>query len=149
MLVTNTPQHSVSVAAVVTDDSGRVLVVQRRDNGAWQLPGGVLELEETIEAGVIREVQEETGILVRPVQLSGVYKNMKLGVVALVFRALPVDGSPHPTAESAAVEWWAPDRVAAEMGETFAARILDALSAHPVARIRNHDGVRFLDAGRM
>jgi 8-oxo-dGTP diphosphatase len=36
------PRHSVSVAAVITDDDGRVLVVQRRDNGKWQLPGGYL-----------------------------------------------------------------------------------------------------------
>jgi 8-oxo-dGTP pyrophosphatase MutT (NUDIX family) len=35
-------QHSVSVAAVVTDGTGQVLVIQRRDDGAWQIPGGVL-----------------------------------------------------------------------------------------------------------
>jgi len=40
------PRHSVSVAAVVVDDSNRVLVIRRQDNGAWQLPGGVLELDE-------------------------------------------------------------------------------------------------------
>ena len=57
-----TPRHSVSVAAVVLDDAGRALVIQRRDNGAWQLPGGVLELDEPIEAGVRREVLEETGL---------------------------------------------------------------------------------------
>ena len=50
--------HSVSVAAVVTDDTGRVLVVQRRDNGEWQIPGGILELDESIPDGVRREVQE-------------------------------------------------------------------------------------------
>jgi len=42
--VTQTPRHPVSVAAVVTNDNNRILVIQRRDNGAWQLPGGVLEL---------------------------------------------------------------------------------------------------------
>ena len=52
----STPRHSVSVAAVVTDDHGRVLVTQRRDNGKWEPLGGVLELEETIEASLRREI---------------------------------------------------------------------------------------------
>ena len=58
------PRHSVSVAAVVVDDTDRVLVIRRRDNGAWQLPGGVLELNETPEDGMRREVSEETGVMV-------------------------------------------------------------------------------------
>ena len=40
--MTDQPRHAVSVAAVVTDDKGRVLVIKRMDNGAGQLPGGVL-----------------------------------------------------------------------------------------------------------
>jgi len=139
------PRHSVSVAAVVTDDQDRVLVIQRRDNGAWQLPGGVLELDESIEDGVRREVHEETGVVIEPAGLTGVYKNMKLGVVALVFRARLLDGTPHPTEESAAVDWWPADRVAAEMNETFAARILDALAPGASPAIRHHDGVRLID----
>ncbi|MEV1289963.1 NUDIX domain-containing protein [Micromonospora sp. NPDC049679] len=139
------PRHSVSVAAVITDDHDRILVIQRRDNGAWQLPGGILELDETVEAGMCREVEEETGVTVEPVRLTGVYKNMKLGVVALVFNAKLTGGTPGPTDESAAVDWWTADRVAAEMNETFAARILDALNEQPGPAIRSHDGVRLLD----
>ncbi len=136
-------RHSVSVAAVVPDDQGRVLVIRRRDNGAWQLPGGVLELHETIEDGLRREVEEETGVKVEPVRLTGVYKNMKLGVVALVFLARPVGGTPSPTEESLAVDWWTTDRVSAEMTEAFAVRILDAMQTRPQApAIRSHDGVQ-------
>ena len=40
----NSPRHSVSVAAVITDDHGRALLIQRRDNHTWEPPGGVLEL---------------------------------------------------------------------------------------------------------
>jgi 8-oxo-dGTP diphosphatase len=136
-------QHSVSVAAVITDDAGRVLVVQRRDDGAWQIPGGVLELGESIPAGVRREVEEETGLLVEPDRLTGVYKNLRRGVVALVFRARVVGGAARPTDESAAVDWWLPDRVTAEMAETFAVRVLDALDTGDVA-VRLHDGVQLL-----
>lgn len=141
--MTEPSRHSVSVAAVVTDDQGRVLVIKRRDNGAWQLPGGVLELHETIEDGVRREVEEETGVKVEPVRLTGVYKNMTLGVVALVFLARPISGTPSPTEESVAVDWWTTDRVASEMTEAFAVRILDAIRNHGAApSIRNHDGVQ-------
>src|SRR5204862_7786985 len=80
------PRHSVSVGAVVLDDDGRVLVIQRRDNGKWQLPGGVLELDESIHHGLRREVLEETGVVIDPERLTGVYKNLRLGVVALLFR---------------------------------------------------------------
>ncbi|MCK9899647.1 NUDIX domain-containing protein [Frankia sp. Cpl3] len=39
--------HSVSVAGVVRSDDGLLLCIRRRDNGAWQIPGGVLEQGET------------------------------------------------------------------------------------------------------
>lgn len=139
------PRHSVSVAAVVTDETGRILVIRRRDNGAWQIPGGILEPDETIQDGVRREVEEETGVTVEPQRLTGVYKNMRLGVVALVFRARVVAGTPHPTAESTAVDWWTPERVTAEMTETFAVRVLDALRTDPAPAVRHHDGTRILD----
>lgn len=139
------PRHSVSVAAVITDNTGRVLVIQRRDNGAWQIPGGILELGETIEEGLRREVKEETGVDVEPIRLTGVYKNMRLGVVALVFRATVTGGTPGPTEESAAVDWWPIERATAEMNETFTVRVLDALRDEPAPVIRHHDGVRLID----
>src|SRR5271166_4286482 len=79
----NTPKHSVSVAAVITDDHGRALLIQRRDNRHWEPPGGVLELAETIQDGLRREVAEETGLEIEPIALTGVYKNMPRGIVAL------------------------------------------------------------------
>jgi 8-oxo-dGTP diphosphatase len=141
--MTQPNRHSVSVAAVVTDNEGRVLVVQRRDNGDWQIPGGVLELNESIPAGVRREVEEETGLLVEPERLTGVYKNLRLAVVALVFRARLVGGTATTTEESANVDWWTADQITERMGETFAVRVLDALDAQDVA-VRLHDGVRLL-----
>jgi 8-oxo-dGTP diphosphatase len=139
-------RHSVSVAAVVVDDQDRILVIQRRDNGSWQLPGGILELDETVEDGVRREVREETGAEVEPERLTGVYKNMKLGVVALVFRARMIGGALGPTDESTAVEWWSADQVRAEMSEVFAIRILDGLQPDAVPASRSHDGVSLIKA---
>ncbi|WP_239461287.1 NUDIX hydrolase [Occallatibacter savannae] len=61
----------VGVGAVVVD-AGRVLLVQRGREplkGKWTLPGGMLELGESLHAGVVREVEEETGLRVEPVEL--------------------------------------------------------------------------------
>ena len=91
--MTGEAAHSVSVAGVVIDENGRTLVIQRRDNGHWEPPGGVLERDESIIEGLLREVREETGLIVEPLALTGVYKNMRLGVVALVFRCRPAGGT--------------------------------------------------------
>jgi ADP-ribose pyrophosphatase YjhB (NUDIX family) len=61
----------VSVAAVVVDDHDRALLIQRRDNGRWEPPGGVLELGEQIIDGLRREVAEETGLAVEITRLLG------------------------------------------------------------------------------
>ena len=122
-----TPKHSVSVAAAIINNAGRVLATRRRDNGQWEPPGGVLELDEAIEDGVVREVLEETGLLVRPVQLSGVYKNMVRGIVALVFRCEVVEQEATVSDEVDEVRWLGPVEIAERMEEAYAVRMLDAL----------------------
>ncbi|MFJ6082738.1 NUDIX hydrolase [Streptomyces sp. NPDC092369] len=136
--------HSVSVAGAVVRDDGRLLAIRRADNGAWELPGGVLELEETPEAGVVREVLEETGIHVEVDELTGVYKNTIRGIVALVFRCKPSGGAERTSEESTAVSWLTPDEVAERMSEVFAIRLLDALDGNG-PHVRSHDGRQFLD----
>ncbi|WP_412539994.1 NUDIX domain-containing protein [Longispora sp. K20-0274] len=138
------PKHSVSVAAVVVNDEGRVLVIKRRDNGSWEIPGGILELDESIHDGVRREVLEETGVEIAPERLTGVYKNLKAGVVALVFRARVTGGSIRPTDESEDVAWWSDAQVVTGMRDVFSTRVFDALNGRrPTVRI--HDGSHFLD----
>ncbi|GAA3104252.1 hypothetical protein GCM10020254_57590 [Streptomyces goshikiensis] len=104
------PLHSVSVAGIVIRDDGRVLVIRRADNGAWEPPGGILERDERPEEGVLREVAEETGIAVEVERLTGVYKNLTLGVIALVFRCRPIGGAEQLSDESTAVRWLTPRR---------------------------------------
>lgn len=129
----------MSVAGVVVREDGRVLAIRRADNGTWEPPGGVLELGETVEAGVRREVFEETGVDVQVDRLTGVYKNMTRGIVALVFRCHPIGGAEQLSDESTAVSWLTPDEVRAHMGEVYAVRITDALQDEP-PHIRAHDG---------
>lgn len=61
----------IGVGAVIVDE-GRVLLVQRGREplkGHWSLPGGLVEVGESLQTAVIREVEEETGLLVEPVEL--------------------------------------------------------------------------------
>jgi 8-oxo-dGTP diphosphatase len=139
----SSPRHSVSVAAAIVDESGQLLAVRRRDNGHWEPPGGILELHETIQAGLVREVREETGLEVEPQALSGVYKNMRRGIVALVFRCRIIGGEPRPTREAEQVSWLSPDEISNLMDEAYATRLLDALRPGPAA-IRAHDGLSLL-----
>ena len=139
--MSDSPKHSVSVAGVVINDVGHVLVVQRRDNGHWEPPGGVLELDETVEDGVRREVLEETGLVVDVGPLTGIYKNMARGVVALVFRCEGTSGSIQPTDEASAVEWMESARATSLMTPAYAVRVTDALRITDlVVRVRAHDG---------
>ncbi|MFJ8668552.1 NUDIX hydrolase [Streptomyces sp. NPDC093600] len=140
------PLHSVSVAGVVVREDGRILAIRRADNGTWEPPGGVLELDERPEQGTAREVLEETGLCVEVERLTGVYKNMTRGVVALVFRCRPVGGQESTSVESTAVEWLTRDEVQERMGEVYAVRIFDALDSMAAPHVRAHDGRRLLES---
>ncbi len=137
------PRHSVSVAAAIVNADGKLLAIRRRDNGHWEPPGGVLELDETIEDGLVREVREETGLTVMPERLTGVYKNMERGIVALVFRCTLVAGEQTSTAEAAEVTWLTSDEVKDRLSEAYAVRLLDGLLDGP-PKVRVHDGVQLM-----
>ncbi|MGH3734959.1 MAG: NUDIX hydrolase [Micromonosporaceae bacterium] len=62
------------VSAVVPRH-GAVLMHRRRDSGLWALPGGVMEIGESVAEAVVREVREETGFDVEPGRLIGIYSD--------------------------------------------------------------------------
>ncbi|AGC64542.1 MULTISPECIES: NUDIX hydrolase [Mycobacterium] len=137
-----TPKHSVSVAGIVVRDDGRVLVIKRDDNGHWEAPGGVLELDESFEAGVQREVLEETGVEVAVERLTGVYKNLAHGIVALVYRCRPLGDEAHATEEACEIRWMTKEEVQSAMVPAFGVRVLDAFEEAPQSRA--HDGVNLV-----
>jgi len=141
---TPSAKHWVSVAGVVTDDHGRALMIQRRDNKHWEPPGGVLEVGESIADGLKREVHEETGLEVEPVALTGVYKNMSRGIIALVCRCKVTGGKLATNDEAAAFHWASEAEIMTLATEAYAVRFLDALSGNTVPAIREHDGQRLL-----
>ncbi|NAS27079.1 NUDIX domain-containing protein [Herbidospora sp. NEAU-GS84] len=136
--------HSVSVIGVVVDDDGRVLLQRRCDNGAWEPPGGVLEMDERIADGLCREVREETGLEVRAVRLTGVYKSMPAAVVELVFACEVTGGRLTLSEESTAFHWASPADLALFTTEAFEVRIRDALPPGGTPFVREHDGFRLV-----
>lgn len=91
---------SVGEAAII-DESGRILLIRRADNGKWAMPGGVLAVGETPAAGAVREAFEETGMRCRPISLVGVFDSLIAGsetphhLYRIVFLCTP-SGSKHP-----------------------------------------------------
>ena len=140
------PRHSVSVSGVIPDDHGRVLLIRRRDNQHWEPPGGVLELDESIDDGLRREVHEETGLDIEPDALTGVYKNMPGGIIALVFRCKITGGQLATNDEVTAFHWADEDDINQLTSEAYAIRLLDALRRDAVPAIRQHDGSNLLTA---
>jgi len=73
------PQRPVLGIGALIFDRGKILLVERGKEplkGYWSLPGGVLETGETLEQGIIREVREETGLEVEPLQMLEIFERI-------------------------------------------------------------------------
>jgi ADP-ribose pyrophosphatase YjhB (NUDIX family) len=64
-----------AASAIVADAAGRILLQRRTDNALWSIPGGAMEVGESIAQTAVREVKEETGLEVAPERLVGIYSN--------------------------------------------------------------------------
>jgi 8-oxo-dGTP diphosphatase len=90
--------------AVIRGAHGGLLLVRRADSGLWSLPGGLLELEESLAGTVIRETEEETGLRVDPFRVRGVFGGHRvvfpngdiLYPIATWFECETRSGSPRP-----------------------------------------------------
>ena len=105
----------VAVGAVVGNEAGEILLVQRADSGVWLYPTGWADIGYSPVEVALKEVEEETGILCEPVRLIAVLDGLRLGftripLYSLVFHLRPVGGelTPHPL-ECADVGWFAED----------------------------------------
>jgi 8-oxo-dGTP diphosphatase len=117
------PQHPlVGVGAVIVED-GRVLLVKRGKApllGEWSIPGGMLELGETMRQGAEREALEETGIVVRATDLLGVFdrvvpddkKATLYHYVLIDFLCQRISGDVLAAGDAADARWFTPDEVA-------------------------------------
>lgn len=135
---------SVSAATVTVNSDGNVLLIQRRDNQQWQIPGGVVELGEQPTDAARRETLEESGVHVQLERLTGVYTNTQRGIVAFVFLASPLSIVEPDPAETLRVEWVDAQEAARRLDASFLPRLHDALRAATPRAVSfvAHDGVQ-------
>ncbi len=98
------------VGAIVHDVAGRLLLIRRGTppgEGLWSLPGGRVEADETDFSAVARELEEETGLQVRPEKLIGrVERPAPAGIYEIYdYAATVVGGSLRPGDDASAAEW--------------------------------------------
>ncbi len=102
------------VTTIPVTDAGEAVLLRRGIEpgyGSWAQPGGFLEVDETVTEAAIRETLEETGLLVQPGELIGLYSRLEAAVVTLVFEARIVGGVAQATTEALEVRAFAPDAV--------------------------------------
>jgi len=111
-----------SANSIVTNEFGEILLIQRTDNGNWSLPGGAMDLGESLGRTAIRETLEETGIHIRLTGMTGIFTNpnhvleyTSNGEVrqefSVVFTAEMTGGELTPSSESSRVSWVASSEV--------------------------------------
>ncbi len=137
--------HDVLPAAfaAVRNLAGEVLLVRRIDDGYWELPGGRIDVGESAAQAVIREVAEESGVIIALTGLSGVYSDPTHVLLdpdgsvhqqlALCFHAVPagVDNTEEPR----------PDGIETKQAAWCAPAALTNLVMHPAMRLRLHDAI--------
>src|ERR1017187_183894 len=105
-----------SVNVAVTNDAGEILLIRRSDNGNWALPGGAVDLGESLAQDGVRETSEESGIDCEITGLSGIYTDPGHVILytsngearqefSIVLTARATGGQPAPSSETTEVAW--------------------------------------------
>ena len=111
------PEHPLIGVGAIIIDADRVLLVKRAHppiQGQWSIPGGVLEVGEMVREAAIREAREETGLIVEPGELLGVYdrilrdpeKRVQYHYVLIDFLCRATGGQLQAATDAAEVKWF-------------------------------------------
>ncbi|HEY4600469.1 MAG TPA: NUDIX domain-containing protein [Cerasibacillus sp.] len=99
------PKHFVSAATVVINDKNEILLIKGPIRG-WEMPGGIVEVGESLKDGAIRETKEETGIDIEIIRFCGIFQNVKKSICNTLFLAKPVGGKFTTSSESLEVDFF-------------------------------------------
>ena len=129
-----------SVNVVVVNDAGEILIIRRTDNDNWAVPGGAIDLGESVAQAAVRETREESGIECEITGIVGIYSDPKHVLLytsngevrqefSIVLTARPLSGQPTPSSESSEVRWVPVSDVSEyTMDQSMRIRINDYLS---------------------
>jgi ADP-ribose pyrophosphatase YjhB (NUDIX family) len=105
-----------SVNVAVTNEADEILLIRRSDNDNWALPGGAVDLGESLTQAAVRETREESGIECEITGVSGIYTDPRHVMLytsngevrqefSIVLTARPADGRPTTSTETSEVRW--------------------------------------------
>ena len=105
-----------SVNVVAVNGAGEMLMIRRTDNDNWAVPGGAIDLGESVGQAAVRETREESGIECEITGIVGIYSDPKHVILytsngearqefSIVLTARPLSGQPTPSSESSEVRW--------------------------------------------
>ncbi len=122
-----------AASTIVTNNEGKILLHRRSDNDLWALPGGAMDIGESIGETIVREVKEETGLDVKPEYIVGIYTNPKHIIAfsdgevrqqfSICFYSTIVGGEIRVSEESYEVAFFSPQEI-------------EHLNMHPSIRLR-------------
>jgi ADP-ribose pyrophosphatase YjhB (NUDIX family) len=95
-------------------EAGEIVLIRRGiepGKGSWAQPGGFLEIDETVHQAAIRETWEETGLIVEPGAIVGLYTRLEASVVTIAFEARIAGGTAAPTPEATEIAAFAPEDI--------------------------------------
>lgn len=102
------------VTTLPVTEAGQIVLIRRGIEpgiGLWAQPGGFLEVDESVNQAAIRETWEETGLLVEPGEIVGLYTRLEAAVVTIAFEARIVGGVAAPTPEATEIQAYAPEDI--------------------------------------
>jgi ADP-ribose pyrophosphatase YjhB (NUDIX family) len=102
------------VTTLPITESGELVLLRRGiepGRGWWAQPGGFLEIDETVHQAAVRETREETGLLIEPGEIIGLYTRLEAAVVTIAFEARVVGGTASPTPEALEIATFAPENI--------------------------------------
>lgn len=141
------PAAPLLVQGVIEGEAG-VLLTLRRELRGWELPGGRAEPGEADTAALVREIREETGLVVEPLGLVGEYRRTGFAAHrARVYRCRPVNGALQPSPETPSVAWFRQDALPDTLFPWFRGPLADALAGSSSLRRDEHLGSRAIARG--
>ena len=102
------------MTTIPVNANGEIVLLRRGiepGRGSWAQPGGFLEVDETVTEAAIRETLEETGLIIEPGEIIGLYSRLEAAVVVIAFEARVVGGAYRLNPEALEIEAFAPERI--------------------------------------